>query len=66
MDADGFVRIADFGLCKEGNANHWWIGFFFKKCVCISEGYNTTAPRYNVFMPCNNKYVLIKRKYEQF
>lgn len=19
MDADGFVRIADFGLCKEGN-----------------------------------------------
>jgi len=26
MDADGFVRIADFGLCKEGRRPVLWSG----------------------------------------
>lgn len=30
MDADGFVRIADFGLCKEGNATSL-VDWIFKK-----------------------------------
>lgn len=44
MDADGFVRIADFGLCKEGNATSLvdWI----LKGLHLLEGYSKTTLMY--------------------
>lgn len=35
MDADGFVRIADFGLCKEGKYIFILFYFFVEKSNCV-------------------------------
>lgn len=64
MDADGFVRIADFGLCKEGNVTSSvdWIN---KIRFHLLEGYNKTTGMCFCHITNNKQYVLIKWKGEQ-